>query len=72
MRQTPLPLLRNLPADRLVVRCGLCHELVLVEECCGSPLEAPTCPRRAILEGPLQHLSALVLPPLVAVRNLNA
>ncbi len=53
MRQTPLPSLRDLAPDVLIVRCGLCNELVLAAECCGSPLEAPACPRRAMLESRL-------------------
>jgi len=51
VRETPLPLLRNLPPDMLVVRCGLCNELVLAVECCSDVTHAPLCPRRAVLEG---------------------
>lgn len=74
MRKTPIPLLRNLPPNVAVVRCGLCHELVLADECCGGPLEAPCCPRRAMLEQPItQEVSAKFLVPATATaRNLNA
>ncbi len=69
MRQTPLPSLRDLAPDVLVVRCGLCNELVLAAECCGSPLEAPACPRRAMLEGPL--LPSLARLAIVSIGGSN-
>lgn len=74
MRKTPIPLLRNLPANVAVVRCGLCEELVLADECCSGPMEAPICPRRAMLEqSEPQEVSAKFLVPAIAtVRSLNA
>lgn len=49
VRTTPLPLLRNLPANVPVVRCQLCHELVLNHEMCHEG-EEHQCPRRRQLE----------------------
>lgn len=74
VRKTPIPLLRNLPANCAVVRCGLCQELVLADECCESPLEAPCCPRRAMLEQavPQQIEAKFLVPAIVNVRGLNA
>ncbi len=60
-RLTPLPLLRDLTPNVLVVRCGLCQELVLASECCGDITLAPSCPRRAMLES---GLVPLVMPPI--------
>lgn len=76
VRLTPLPLLRDLAPDTLVVRCGLCHELVLGDECCGDIASAPVCPRRAMLEsseGATKLLEGSVrLPALSVQRAVNA
>ena len=53
VRKSPLPLLRDLAPEVLVVRCGHCCELVLFDELCKHPLEAACCPRRSMLECPL-------------------
>ncbi len=50
VRRTPLPLLRDLAADTLVIRCQHCTELVLFDELCGQALESLCCPKRAMLE----------------------
>lgn len=74
VRKTPIPLLRNLPPNCPVVRCGLCEELVLHHECCSGPLEAPSCPRRAYLEQslaiPFEPMK--VLMPVIGLRALDA
>lgn len=57
-RLTPLPLLRDLTPNVLVVRCGLCNELVLASECCSDITLAPSCPRRAMLEGSYMQLAS--------------
>jgi hypothetical protein len=63
VRKTPLPLLRDLAPEVLVVRCGHCCELVLFDELCKHPLEAACCPRRSMLERPEQvPIGPLALP----------
>lgn len=51
MRETPLPLLRDLPPLVAVVRCYECYELVLLEEACRGADEARLCLPRLALEG---------------------
>lgn len=75
VRKTPIPLLRDLTPNCAVVRCGLCQELVLADECCSGPLEAPLCPRRAQLENwnntaPIE--GKFLVPAIATVRNVNA
>lgn len=43
MKQTPIPLLRELTPGVVVHRCVACRELVLVSELCGSESEALRC-----------------------------
>ena len=63
VRKTPLPLLRDLATEVLVIRCPNCQELVLFDEMCRVALEGACCPRRAMLERPEQvPVSALALP----------
>jgi hypothetical protein len=50
MRQTPIPLLRDLAPDVLVVRCGLCQQMVLASECCEDITQAPQCPSREAVD----------------------
>ena len=70
VRRTPLPLLRDLSANLLVIRCQQCAELVLLPELCGDPISATVCPRRAMLERgePVIAPTGAVLP-IVAVRG---
>lgn len=56
MRLTPLPLLRNLEAGRVVTRCPFCRELVFLHECCKRGEDTAGCPPRSKLEGdPTEH-----------------
>lgn len=50
VRKTPIPLLRDLQPNVLVIRCLQCGELVLFSELCQDPISASCCPRRAQVE----------------------
>lgn len=60
MRQTALPLLRDLVAGTLVQRCEFCRSFALGEEVCRSEEERQACvPRRFIerVEAPVVLLA---------------
>lgn len=50
MRQTPIPLLRDLPHGCPIVRCPFCNELVMYRERCEAADEAKTCPSRSTID----------------------
>ena len=66
MRQTPLPLLRDLHPNVLVVRCAFCEELVLASECCAQP--SLFCPSRSIVEHSINF--AAKVAGIVAVQQV--
>jgi hypothetical protein len=50
MRETPLPLLRDLKSGHVVNRCSFCRELVFLHEGCKDKSEAKRCPPRGMIE----------------------
>lgn len=50
MRQTALPLLRNLDSGIIVSRCQFCGAFALGDEACGSVRERQGCVPRAFIE----------------------
>lgn len=71
-RKTPLPLLRNLVPHTLVVRCGLCHELVLEEECCNDSRLAHLCPSRGAVDALCELVPTTRLLYPLATSKLDA
>jgi len=72
-RQTPMPLLRNLAPNLLIVRCSLCFELTACHELCQSMEEAEKCPSRALVDAGLPEMPIPPLSlPLLTLRNLDA
>jgi len=72
VRKTPLPLLRDLAPDLLVLRCGQCRELVLLHELCQDAVSVACCPKRWEIEG--LNAACMTLPrapmlPLVSLRG---
>jgi hypothetical protein len=62
VRKTPLPLLRDLAPNVLVIRCQHCTELVVFDELCQAELESMCCPRRAMIEQTQLVVGPLALP----------
>ena len=50
MRQTALPLLRDLDFGIIISRCQFCDAFVLADEACNSLMERQGCVPRAFIE----------------------
>lgn len=50
MRQTPLPLLRDLAPGALISRCEFCRSFAVGHEACQGSKEASQCPPRRLVD----------------------
>lgn len=46
MRETPIPLLRDLRPCAVICRCEFCNELMFMDEACDGLRESRLCPSR--------------------------